>query len=97
QMALKKSEELRVSDIFLNFGNGNKSRIIGHGVGLELNEPPILSSYDHSEVSEGYVIALDMHMLSEGVGVVKLEDMILIKRDRNEILTRTPRRLFEVE
>ncbi|MFH1627741.1 MAG: Xaa-Pro peptidase family protein, partial [Pseudomonadota bacterium] len=61
QLALKKSEELKVSDAFLNFGNGNKSRIIGHGVGLELNEPPILSSYDHSEVSEGYVIALDMH------------------------------------
>ena len=97
QMALKKSEALNVSDAFLNFGNGNKSRIIGHGVGLELNEPPILSSYDHSEVSEGYVIALDMHMLKEDVGVVKLEDMILIQRDRNDILTKSPRQLFEIE
>ena len=97
EMALKKSDALQVSDAFLNFGKGNKSRIIGHGVGLELNEPPILSSYDHSEVSEGYVIALDMHMLKEDVGVVKLEDMILIQSDRNEILTKSPRQLFEIE
>ena len=97
QMALMKSEDLKVSDGFLNFGHGNKSIIIGHGVGLELNEPPILSPYDHSKLSEGYVIALDMHMLSEDTGVVKLEDMILIKRDGNEILTRSPRQLFEIE
>jgi Xaa-Pro aminopeptidase len=35
-------------------------------------------------------------MLDESVGVVKLEDMILIKDDGNEILTKSDRRLFEV-
>jgi len=47
-------------------------------------------------VEEGYVIALDLHMLDVGLGVVKLEDMILIKRTGNEILTTSPRKLFEV-
>jgi hypothetical protein len=42
------------------------------------------------------VIALDMHMLSENVGVFKLEDMILVKSGGNELLTRSPRCLFEV-
>ncbi|MCX5845399.1 MAG: M24 family metallopeptidase, partial [Deltaproteobacteria bacterium] len=75
---------------------GKKSRLIGHGIGLELNEPPIPSEYDHTEVGEHYVIALDIHMMDEAAGVVKLEDMILIKEQGNEILTRSPRQLFEI-
>ena len=70
--------------------------MIGHRVGLEVNEPPILFSYDLSEISENCVLALDMHMMDEKVGVVKLEDMILIGK-KNQFLTRSPRKLFEVE
>ena len=70
--------------------------MIGHGIGLELNEPPILSMYDDSEVFDGQVVALDMHMMDENVGVVKLEDMILITDDGNELLTKSPRHLFEL-
>jgi len=47
-------------------------------------------------VGEGYVIALDLHMLDEKLGVVKLEDMILVGEGGNEILTISPRKLFEV-
>lgn len=96
KMAIERSKELRVTNAFLNFGKGRKSHIIGHGVGLELNEPPVLSDYDDSEVSDGYVVALDMHMMDENIGVVKLEDMILITNNGNEILTRSPRQLFEL-
>lgn len=96
QMAIEKSKELKVTDAFLNFGKGQKSRMIGHGVGLELNEPPILSMYDASEVSDGYVVALDMHMMDKNVGVVKLEDLILVTDNGNDILTISPRNLFEL-
>ena len=95
KMAVKQAEELQVGKPFLNFGNGRKSKIIGHGVGLEINEPPILSAYDHSIISDGFVLALDMHMMDEKFGVVKLEDMILIG-EKNKLLTKTPRELFEV-
>jgi Xaa-Pro dipeptidase len=96
QMAIEKSKELRVTHPFLNFGKGRKSHIIGHGIGLELNEPPVLSMYDNSVVSDGYVVTLDMHMMDQNIGVVKLEDMILITNNGNEILTRSPRQLFEL-
>lgn len=95
-MAIEKAEELKVADAFLNFGKGRRSRMIGHGIGLELNEPPILSMYDDSEVLDGQVVALDMHMMDENVGVVKLEDMIVITDDGNELLTKSPRHLFEL-
>ena len=96
QTAIEKSIELEVTNTFLNFGKGRKSRMIGHGIGLELNEPPILSLYDDSEVCDGYVVALDMHMMDENAGVVKLEDMILITNNGNEILNKSPRDLFEL-
>ncbi len=70
--------------------------MIGHGVGLELNEPPFLSAYDNSEISDGFVVALDMHMMDDNVGVVKLEDMILVNKAGNELLTKIPRDLFEL-
>ncbi len=43
------------------------------------------------------MIALDLHMLDEALGVVKLEDMILIGMRGNEILTKSPRKLFEIQ
>jgi Xaa-Pro dipeptidase len=94
--AVEKAKELGRADQFQNFGRGKKSRIIGHGIGLELNEPPVPSEYDHTAVGEHYVIALDLHMMDEAVGVVKLEDMILIGHGGNEILTKSPRELFEI-
>ena len=96
RMAVEKAKELGRKDHFQNFGGGKKSRIIGHGIGLELNEPPIPSEYDHSTVEDGYVIALDMHMMDQSAGVVKLEDIILVTRTGNEILTISPRHLFEL-
>ncbi len=96
RLALAKAEELGRSGQFQSFGSGKRGRLIGHGIGLELNEPPIPSEYDRSEIAENYVIALDIHMMDEALGVVKLEDMILIKKGGNEILTKSPRELFEV-
>ncbi len=94
--ALEKAKALDRSLEFQSFGKGKISRIIGHGIGLELNEPPILSEYDNSPLPESCVIALDLHLMDESGVVVKLEDMVLVKDGGNEILTRTPRQLFEV-
>jgi Xaa-Pro aminopeptidase len=96
-MALDKAEELQVNKSFLNFGSGHKSNMVGHGVGLEVNEPPVLANYDHSEISDGFVFTLEMHMMDDKFGVMKLEDMVLIGEEKNELLTVTPRELFEIE
>jgi len=96
RLAVEKAAALGREKEFQHFGGGRHSQLIGHGIGLELNEPPIPSEYDDTPVGEGYVIALDLHMLDEQLGVVKLEDMILIGESGNEILTISPRKLFEV-
>jgi Xaa-Pro aminopeptidase len=96
RMAVEKAGAIGRSAEFQSFGKGRVSRMIGHGIGLELNEPPILSEFDTSSIPEGCVVALDMHMMADGSGVVKLEDMIHIGSGANEILTKSPRRLFEI-
>ncbi|MGZ3649170.1 MAG: M24 family metallopeptidase, partial [Syntrophales bacterium] len=70
KMAIEKAAALGREGQFQSFGGGRRSRLIGHGIGLELNEPPVPSEYDQSPVEDGYVIALDMHMLDESAGVV---------------------------
>jgi Xaa-Pro aminopeptidase len=97
QMAADKAEELKVADAFLNFGAGKKSQMIGHGIGLECTEPPIISRNDHSNLSEDFVICLEMHLFKKETAVIKLEDMILIGKQKNELLTKSPRTLFEVQ
>ncbi len=96
QLAWERAKKMKVLGPFLNFGRGHTGRMIGHGVGLELNEPPILAAHDKTALPEGCVIALDMHMMDGEADAVKLEDMILVRESGNEILTRSPRQLFVV-
>jgi len=96
RMALGRAAELGREGQFQSFGPGKRSRLIGHGIGVELNEPPTIMENDSSRIEEGNVIAIDIHMLDLGLGVVKLEDMILLKQSGNEILNVSPRELFEL-
>ena len=96
RMAVEKSESINAADAFLSFGGGTKCKMIGHGIGLEVNEPPIINVSGDMVISENYVIALELHMLREKIGVMKLEDTILIGKNQNEILTQTPRELTEI-
>ena len=41
-------------------------------------------------------MAIEMHMMADGIGVMKLEDMIRVGNDGNEILTISPRNLCEI-
>jgi Xaa-Pro dipeptidase len=97
RMALGKAQELGRTEQFQSFGPGHRSRLIGHGIGVELNEPPIVMENDLNRMEEGCVIALDIHMLDRSIGVVKLEDMVLVGHSGNEIMNITPRDLFEVQ
>jgi Xaa-Pro aminopeptidase len=97
KMAFDQAQALGRAGQFQNFGQGKRGRLIGHGIGIELNEPPILSEYDHSVIDNGFVVALDIHMMDDKGAVVKLEDMIHIRAEGNRILTKSPRGLCEIE
>jgi len=97
QLAWQRARELGLEAYFQSVGGGKRSNFVGHGVGLEVNELPMLADNDHSTLHSGHTVALDMHMMHPEWGAVKLEDIVLITTKGVEILTMSPRELFEVE
>ena len=91
------AENMGLSSYFMRIGNDSrKVPFIGHGVGLELNEPPLLGNDNHAVLEEGMTIALELEMCGSVGEVVKLEDMLLISSEGPEILTITPRNLHQI-
>lgn len=96
-MAQEFADELGMRHCFMSLGKNNKKvSFIGHGVGLELNEPPLLRKNNQETLQEGMIIALELEMTDSPHEVVKLEDTILITSEGAEILTITPRDLHEI-
>ena len=77
-------------------GNSKKVSFIGHGVGLEANEPPMIGKSNDEALKEGMIIALELEMCGSVGEVVKLEDTILITSDGCETLTVTPRHMHQI-
>jgi Xaa-Pro aminopeptidase len=97
ETALGFAAELHLEPFFMRLGRERKKvPFIGHGVGLELNEPPLLGQNSKETMEEGMIFALEMEMTSGPGEVVKLEDTLLMTSEGAELLTLTPRNLQEV-
>ena len=60
---------------------------LGHGVGLEVHEPPVISRGGAEELVEGDVIALEPGTYVRGLGGARVEDLLLVTADGCENLT----------
>ena len=80
---------------FLGGPPGGKAGFVGHGVGLEIDEYPVLGPVDH-HITENMTIAVEPKMIYPGVGVVGIEDTFLTGRGGAERLTCLPQEIWRV-
>ncbi|MBI4963633.1 MAG: aminopeptidase P family protein [Desulfomonile tiedjei] len=69
---------------------------LGHGVGLEIHEPPYLSPKGRGVLKEGMVFTIEPGVYIEGVGGVRLESLVYLERTGPLILSGMPKKLIPV-
>lgn len=80
---------------YLGGPTGSKVGFVGHGVGLEIDEYPVLGPVDH-QIKPNMAIAVEPKMIYPGVGVVGIEDTFLTTSNGAERLTRLPQEIWRV-
>jgi Xaa-Pro aminopeptidase len=66
----------------------------GHGVGLEIHEPPRLGKGQKELLKPGMVITIEPGAYVPGLGGVRIEDMVLVTESGCQVLTPTPKELL---
>lgn len=61
---------------------------LGHGIGREIHEQPAISPTNHDILKEGMVFTVEPGVYIPGLGGIRIEEMVLVKKNGCEILTR---------
>ncbi|CAM3967031.1 Xaa-Pro peptidase family protein [Cohnella lubricantis] len=93
--ALEMAAEAGLSEHFMGFG-ADQVRFLGHGIGLEIDEWPVLARGFAEPLEPGMVLAIEPKFTFPGLGVVGIENSYLITESGFETLTASPEKLFIV-
>jgi Xaa-Pro aminopeptidase len=72
------------------------SHATGHGLGLEIHEPPRIGAEEKARLLPGMVITIEPGIyLAEHFGI-RIEDMVAVTRNGGQVLTPAPKALIEL-
>jgi Xaa-Pro dipeptidase len=96
QTARERARDLGWEDYFQGRGK-EQATFAGHGLGLEVDEPPLLSPKDPTVLEENMTFTTELFIIHPDFGEAKLEDTLVVTSDGTEFLTRLERKVFEIE
>lgn len=92
--AMAMVEEAGMADYFM--GHRQQAGFIGHGVGIEVNEWPVIAPRSRHMIEKGNVIALEPKFVIPGVGAVGVENTYVVTDNGLECLTNFPEEIIEL-
>lgn len=94
-LAVEKVKQEGLSDYFM--GTTQQAKFIGHGLGLEINEPPVLTPRSKELLVENTVFALEPKFVLPGIGAVGVENTYLVTAQGLEKITLFEEQITELE
>jgi Xaa-Pro aminopeptidase len=86
EATLARVEALGYADTFMGSGR-EQVKFVGHGVGLELDEPPFLAPGMDFPLAAGMVVAVEPKVALPTHGVIGIEDTVVIRENGIQRLT----------
>jgi Xaa-Pro aminopeptidase len=80
------AEQARLGDFFMG-PPGDQARFVGHGVGLELDELPVLAPGFKAPLRAGQTVAIEPKFVFPGAGAVGIENTFVVREGGGEKLT----------
>jgi Xaa-Pro aminopeptidase len=68
----------------------------GHGLGLEIHEPPRIGRRDRTRLEAGMAITIEPGAYIENFGGIRIEDTVLVTANGCQVLTPTPKELIQL-
>jgi Xaa-Pro dipeptidase len=87
--ALDRAKEAKLEKYFMGHGEGQVS-FVGHGLGLEINELPVITPRHKTILKEGMVFAFEPKFIIPNEGAVGIEVDFIVRKDRLQRVTDSP-------
>lgn len=96
EKALEMAREAGLEHYFM--GHRQHAGFVGHGVGIEINELPVIAPRSRDILEAGNVIAIEPKFVIPGVGAVGIENTYVVREDAPmRCLTNAPTQLINFE
>lgn len=93
EIGLEQAEKEGVLDIYLG-PPGNKVSFVGHGIGLEINDPPFIAKTDNTPLKVGMTFALEPKLVLDSEAAIGIEDTVAVTPDGYRRLTPLRQTIF---
>jgi Xaa-Pro aminopeptidase len=94
EIAMEMTKEAGLEAYFM--GHKQQAGYIGHGVGIEVNESPVLAPRSRDVLEAGNIIALEPKYVIPGVGAVGVESTYVVTETGLECVTNYPEEIAEL-